>query len=143
MGSSALSRAESTASKSAGISRARFGVDRIFGQVHALKNHVYTFYSLSQLIEIMLDERAQGLHLYPGEKPIVEVARTLFHVSGPRLEPSETETLLRQVASADEFREFQAAHMLSCYHHVEGQLLLNILAFKEHDQVRLEMRAVR
>ena len=91
----------------------------------------------------MLTERAQGLHLCPGEKPVVEVNRILFRVSGPALESSDTETRLRQIASADEIREFQGAHILSCYHHVEGQILLNILAFQEHENVRLEMRAVR
>ena len=100
-------------------------------------------YTLSQLMEIMLVERAQGLPLYPAEKPVVEVARTLFRVSGPPLEPDDTETLLRQIASTDESREFQASRMLSCYHHVQGKALFNVLAFKEHDQIRLEIRAVR
>jgi Tfp pilus assembly pilus retraction ATPase PilT len=101
------------------------------------------FYSLSALLEIMLVERAQGLHLYPGEKPVVEVTRTLFQVSGPPLEPADTETLLRQIASAHEFREFQAARILSCYHNVPGKTLFHIMAFREHEHIRLEIRVVR
>jgi Tfp pilus assembly pilus retraction ATPase PilT len=100
-------------------------------------------YTLSQLVEIMLAEHAQGLHLCPGEKPVLEVARTLFCVSGPKLEPADTDTLLRQIATAEEYREFPASRILSCYHHVEGKALFNVLAFKEHEHVRLEIRAVR
>jgi Tfp pilus assembly pilus retraction ATPase PilT len=100
-------------------------------------------YTLSALIEIMLVERADGLHLHPGEKPVVEVARNLFQVSGPVIEPSDVEALLRQVASKEEFREFESARIVSCRHHVPGKAWFNVLAFREQGQVRLEIRSVR
>src|SRR5438128_1613555 len=101
------------------------------------------FYSLSSLREIILGEKAQGIHLYPGEKPVVEVARNLFRVSGPALEPGDTQTLLRQVASAEEVRDFEAAGILSCYYHLPGRALFHVMAFRERDLVRLEIRPVR
>ena len=59
------------------------------------------------------------------------------------LEEGDTENLLRQLASAEELREFQASRLLSCYHHVEGKALLNVLAFREQNHIRLEIRSVR
>ena len=101
------------------------------------------FYSLPALLEIMLAEGAQGLHLFPGEKPVVEVNRTLFRVSGPALEGPDMTTLLRQIASADEFREFKAMGIVSCYHHIPGKAPLHVMAFRECDRVRLEFRSVQ
>jgi Tfp pilus assembly pilus retraction ATPase PilT len=100
-------------------------------------------YSLSALGEILIEEKAQGLHLYPGERPVVEVTRTLFRVSGPPLERGDTETLLRQIASADEIREFEGKGILSCYHHIPARALFHVMAFREHGLTRLEIRPVR
>ena len=100
-------------------------------------------YSLSTLLEILIVERAHALHLHPGERPVVEAARNLFQVSGPPIESGDTETLLRQVAAKDEFREFQSARLVSCYHHVPGKGWFNVMAFREQEHIRLEIRAVR
>ena len=99
-------------------------------------------YTLSAILEIMLVERADGLHLHPGEKPVVEVARNLFRVSGPRMEPGEIEVLLRQIATREEFREFLTSQMVSCRHRVPGKAWFNILAFREQGQIRLEIRSI-
>jgi Tfp pilus assembly pilus retraction ATPase PilT len=100
-------------------------------------------YTLSALLEIMLVERADGLHLHPGEKPVVEVARNLFRVSGPRMEAQEIEALLRQIASKEEYREFLSSQVVSSRHHVPGKAWFNVMAFREQGQTRLEIRAVR
>lgn len=100
-------------------------------------------YTLSAILEIMLVERADGLHLHPGEKPVVEVARNLFQVSGPRIEAGDIEALLRQIASREEFREFQASQMVSCRHHVPGKAWFNVMAFREQSHIRLEIRSIR
>ena len=59
------------------------------------------FYTLSALLEILLVERADAIHLHPGEKPVVEMSRTLFRVSGPPTEPGDLETILRHIATKD------------------------------------------
>jgi Tfp pilus assembly pilus retraction ATPase PilT len=101
------------------------------------------FYTLAALTEILLVERADALHLHPGEKLVVEITRNLTQLSGPPLEPRDIETLLRQVSSKEEFREFQSSRIVSCYHQVYGKQWFNILAFREQGQIRLEIRAVR
>jgi Tfp pilus assembly pilus retraction ATPase PilT len=101
------------------------------------------FYTLSALLEIMLVERADAVHLHPGEKPVVEVTRTLFQVSGPPIEPGDPDKLLRQIASKNEYREFQSAGFISCYHQVPGQGWFTFMAFREQNQIRLEIRVVR
>lgn len=101
------------------------------------------YYTLSTLLEILLTEQASGLHLHPGEKPVVEVVRTLFHVSGPAIESNEIEQLLRHIATRDEYREFDSAGIVSCYYHVPGRAWFTVMAFREQGHTRLEFRAVR
>jgi len=101
------------------------------------------YYTLSTLLEILLTERADAIHLHPGEKPVVEMTRTLFQVSGPPIEPGDPEILLREIASKNEFREFQSAGFISCYHQVPGQGWFTFLAFREQNHIRLEIRLVR
>jgi Tfp pilus assembly pilus retraction ATPase PilT len=100
-------------------------------------------YTLAALLEILVVERADALHLHPGEKPVVESARTLWEISGPRIEPADIDALLRQIASKEQFREFHSLRVVSCYHHVPGQGWFAVLAFREQSQTRLEIRAVR
>ena len=100
------------------------------------------FYTLSTLLEILVVERADAIHLHPGEKPVVEVTRTLFQVTGPPIEPGDPEALMRQIASKEQFREFQSSRIVSCYHQVHGKGWFNVLAFREQGHVRLEIRAV-
>jgi len=100
------------------------------------------FYTLSALTEILLVERADALHLHPGEKLVIEITRNLTELSGPPLESHDIEKLLRQLASGEQFREFQSSRIVSCYHQVHGKGWFNILAFRQQGQVRLEIRAV-
>jgi len=99
-------------------------------------------YTLSSLLEIMLGERADGLHLHPGEKPVVEVTRNLFEVSGPPIEADDIVAVLRQVCSKKEFRAFELSRMISCRHHVPGKAWFTFLAFREQGQIRLEIRSI-
>lgn len=101
------------------------------------------FYTLAALTEILLVERADALHLHPGEKLVVEITRNLTELSGPPLEQRDIESLLRQIASKGQFREFQSARIVSCYHQVYGKGRFNVFAFREEGQIRLEIRAVR
>jgi Tfp pilus assembly pilus retraction ATPase PilT len=100
-------------------------------------------YTLSTLIEIMLAERADGLHLHPDEKPVVETDRNLFQISGPPIEFDEIQILLRRLASREQFLEFLSSGLVTCYHHVPGQAWFSVMAFREKGEVRLEIRAVR
>jgi hypothetical protein len=86
--------------------------------------------SLSQLLKIGLLEPAQGLHLYRGEKPVVEVVRTLLRVSGP---PDSLRRGLTAVSSLP--------HPVVLF--IDGRALLNVLEFNELDPARLEIRALR
>jgi Tfp pilus assembly pilus retraction ATPase PilT len=101
------------------------------------------YYPLSTLLEILLAERADAIHLHPGEKPVVEMTRTLFQVSGPPIEPGDPEILLREIASKNELHEFESAGFISCYHQVPGQGWFTFMAFREQNHLRLEIRSVR
>jgi Tfp pilus assembly pilus retraction ATPase PilT len=100
-------------------------------------------YTLSTLLEMMLAERADGLHLHPGETPVLELARNLFRISGPPIEAGDVEALLRQISSKEEFREFQSSGIVLCYHHLPGRGWFAVMAFREQAQIRLEIRSLR
>jgi hypothetical protein len=94
------------------------------------------------LLEILLVERADAIHLHPGEKPVVEVSQILFRVSGPSTEPGDPETLLCQIATKEEFRDFQSTRFISCYQHLPGKGWFNFMAFREQNRIRMEIRSV-
>jgi Tfp pilus assembly ATPase PilU len=73
---------------------------------------------------------------------VIEITRNLTELSGPPLEPHDIETLLKQVASREQFREFQSSRIVSGYYQVYSKGWFNVLAFREQGQVRLEIRAV-
>jgi Tfp pilus assembly pilus retraction ATPase PilT len=100
-------------------------------------------YTLAALLEIIMVERADGLHLHPGEAPVLELTRNLFRISGPVIEARDVETLLRQIASREEFREFQSSGIVQCYHHLPGRGWFAVMAFREQAQIRLEIRSLR
>ena len=100
-------------------------------------------YTLTALLEILIVERADGLHVHPGEIPVLELTRNLFRISGPAIESANVEILLQQMASREEFREFQSSGTMLCYHHLPGRGWFAVLAFREQGQIRLEIRSLR
>ena len=62
-------------------------------------------YSLSDLMQLIVAERGEAIHLHNGEPPVLEIRHALHRVEGPPLEAGETQTLLQGIASPAQFQE--------------------------------------
>src|SRR5882724_8888484 len=64
-----------------------------------------TAYSLQDLMQLILAEGGEAIHLHDGEAPVLEIHGQLYRIEGPGFESGDTQTLLRSIAPSDEFQE--------------------------------------
>jgi Tfp pilus assembly pilus retraction ATPase PilT len=100
-------------------------------------------YSMSDLMQLAVAEGALAVHLHDGEPPVLELAELLICVEGPRLEPDAALGLLRTIAAPEELEELTRNKNALFRHRFSEGVVFRILAFREHDSVRLELRRVR
>jgi len=99
-------------------------------------------YDLSDLMQLVLAEAGEAVHLHDGEAPVLEIHGQLHRIEGPRFEPGDTQTLLRRIAPADEVHELMR-NGITAFEHCHGEATrFRILAFREDGSFRLELRRV-
>ena len=103
------------------------------------------YYAMSDFMELLFSERADAVHLHPGERPVLEVRRVLLvcPLEGPPLQADETEELLRGVASDDDLSKFRSEGMVCFYFHFRGVAVFQVMGFRESGHIRLEVRRFR
>lgn len=99
-------------------------------------------YSLPDLMELITSERGAAIHLYDREAPILEIKQELHRIEGPPLEPGDTHTLFRSIAPREEFREFERVSLAAFTHKHTEASLFHVMAFREDNSVRLELRKI-
>jgi twitching motility protein PilT len=62
-------------------------------------------YSMSDLLQLVVQEGASDLHLRVGVPPVIRVHGVLHRVEGPSLRPEDTEELMRSVTSEDHIQQ--------------------------------------
>ena len=98
-------------------------------------------YSLPDLMQLVVVERGDAVHLHDGESPVLEVRRQLHRIEGPRLEAGDTQTLLRTIAPPAEFQE-SLRGCIAFEHHHGTAAHFQVMAFREDGSIRLELRRV-
>ena len=64
-------------------------------------------YDMTDLLTLITAERAEGLSLHAGERPVVQLHGEPHPVEGPSITPKNAETLLRSLATTRQVREFR------------------------------------
>ncbi len=100
-------------------------------------------YSLSDLMQLVVAERGEAVHLHEHESPVLEVKGALHRIEGPPVAAGETAELLRVVAPADELSELGRNRMTSFYFHFGDVAVFQVMAFEENGHLRLELRRFR
>jgi Tfp pilus assembly pilus retraction ATPase PilT len=100
-------------------------------------------YSLSDLMQLILAEQGEAVHLHPNEAPVLEIKRALHRIEGPSLTAGETEDILRVVAPADDLSELRMNGVTSFYYQFTEAAVFQVMAFREDGHVRLELRRSR
>jgi Tfp pilus assembly pilus retraction ATPase PilT len=100
---------------------------------------------MSDFMQLLFSERADAVHLHPGERPILEVRRVLLvcPLEGPPLQAQETEELLREVASDDQFSQFEHEGMVCFDFRFRDAAAFQVMGFREGGHVRVEVRRLR
>ena len=98
-------------------------------------------YSLSDLMDLVVVERGEAMHLHDGESPVLEIRRGLHRVEGPPLEAGDTQTLLRSIAPSAEFKEALRGCTAFAHRHSEAAHF-RVMALREDGGIRLELRRV-
>jgi len=98
-------------------------------------------YSLSDLMELVLAEHGDAVHLHDGNRPVLEIRRQLYTIEGPPLDAGDTQTLLRSIAPPSEFQEALRGCTAFKHRHGDGALF-HVMAFREDGSIRLELRRV-
>jgi hypothetical protein len=64
-------------------------------------------YSLSDLMQLVVAERGEAVHLHQNEAPVLEIKQILHRIEGPPVAPGETEDVLRAIAPRENLRELR------------------------------------
>ena len=97
-------------------------------------------YLLEDLMQMIVAERGDAIHLHDGEKPVLEIRGQLHRLEGPSLEPGEGESMFRGIAPEEETKH-AAKNGLSAFAFRFGKdSFFRIMAFREDESVRLELR---
>ncbi len=97
-------------------------------------------YSLQDLMQLAVAEPVLAIHLHDSEPPVLELAETIARVEGPSLEVGETLVLLRSIAPREALVELERDRSTVFGHQVNPQSTFRVMAFREQDSVRLELR---
>jgi Tfp pilus assembly pilus retraction ATPase PilT len=93
-------------------------------------------------MQLVVVERADAIHIHDLETPVLETHQQLDRVEGPCLKLGDTQTLLRSIASAEQFHQV-ARTGLAMFTHKHGDAAsFRVMIFKEDDRLRLEARRV-
>ena len=98
---------------------------------------------MSDLMQLLVSEHGEALHLHHGEAPVLEVQRVLHRIEGPSLTASEIDELLHAVAQEDNLSELKSGGMVCFYFHFGDAAVFQVMAFREDGHVRLEVRKFR
>jgi len=98
-------------------------------------------YLLDDLLHLIVSERAQALHLVAGRPPVLELREVPHRIEGPNLAVEDTKAYFDQIAPDDALAEFSLNDLVSFDYAFErfGVSFL-VMAFRENDRVRLEVR---
>jgi Tfp pilus assembly pilus retraction ATPase PilT len=98
-------------------------------------------YSLADLMQLLLSERGEAVHLHDGEAPVLEIGGELHRIEGPRLAVGDAQTLFRSIAPNEEFNAARRGG-LAVFEHRHGETFFRVMAFREDGSLRLELRRV-
>ena len=98
-------------------------------------------YLLDDLLHLIVSERAQALHLVAGRPPVLELREVPHRIEGPNLAVEDAETYLEQIAPDGALSEFSRTGLVSFdYAFARFGVSFFVMAFRENDRVRLEVR---
>jgi Tfp pilus assembly ATPase PilU len=97
-------------------------------------------YDLTDLLQLIVAERAEGLTLQTGKPPAVELQGISHTVEGPALSPENTKTLLRDLVGTRQVREFRQRDSIEFVYTYQNNAEFQVEAKIDGEHVQIELR---
>jgi Tfp pilus assembly ATPase PilU len=99
-------------------------------------------YDMTDLLTLLVTERAEGLSVRPGQAPVVHVGGDVHLMEGPSVSPEHAESLLRSLADMRQMREFRERGTAEFMFTFRESARFKVEARKEHDEVHFQIHAI-
>lgn len=97
-------------------------------------------YSLEDLMQLIVSERGDAIHLHDGKPPVLEIRGQLHRLEGPSLDSGEGEKMFRGIAPEEEIKQAADKGLSAFAFRFGKDSFFRIMAFQEGDSIRLELR---
>ena len=96
-------------------------------------------YDMTDLLTLVVTERAEGLSVTPGQSPAVHLRGEVHRIEGPAVTPEYAESLLRSLADTRQMRELRehgSAEFLFTFRELSR---FRVEARSEHEQIQFHI----
>jgi Tfp pilus assembly pilus retraction ATPase PilT len=97
-------------------------------------------YSLKDLMELVVSEQGEAIHLHDGEAPVLEVRGKLHRIEGPCLDSGDAQALFQDIAPKEQVQELMRNGLAFFKFRFNENTFFWMMAFREDGQVRIELR---
>jgi Tfp pilus assembly pilus retraction ATPase PilT len=99
-------------------------------------------YSLKDLMQLIVSEQGEAIHLHDGEAPVLEIRGGLHRIEGPRLNSGEAQAMFQGVAPKEEIQEATRNRLVSFEFRFSENASFRMMFFREDGTDRIELRRV-
>src|SRR5213075_254386 len=99
-------------------------------------------YEMTDLLTLVLSERAEGLSLRAGEPPVVHLRADPHTIEGPAITPENAESLLRSLADTRQVRQLRAAGALE-FVYTFRDISFRVQVRAEDEDVSLDLQRLK
>ena len=97
-------------------------------------------YELSDLLNLIVQERAEELLVTPGGPPVVILRGQTHPIEGPSVTVEGAEALLKAAATEEQMRELNLCGDVKFLFEFEGRAKLSFRATLSHGQIQFQVR---
>jgi Tfp pilus assembly pilus retraction ATPase PilT len=99
-------------------------------------------YDMTDLLTLIVSERAEGLSIAPGRAPAVHLRGEMHLIEGPAISPEHAESLLRSLADTRQMRELHERGTAEFLFTFRESARFRVEARSEHEQIQFHIHAI-
>ena len=98
-----------------------------------------TGYTIDDLLDLVVTEKAKGLSLHAGHPPVVSVRDEAYAIEGPDISSQNADELLRSLATTRQIRELRDRGRIEFLHDFQGQAQFKVLVKSSEDEFQIDL----
>jgi Tfp pilus assembly pilus retraction ATPase PilT len=99
-------------------------------------------YDMTDLLTLIVSERAEGLSIAPGRAPAVHLRGEMHTIEGPAVSPEHASSLLRCLADTRQMRELHERGTAEFLFTFRELARFRVQARSEHEQVQFQVYTI-